>query len=278
MTISLVSNTAAMTGQRHLKRTHFDLNRSLHRLTSGKRINSAMDDAAGLGVSENMRAQIRGLTQAARNANDGLSVVQTAEGAMSEISSLLIRMRELTVQAATDTLNDTERGYLDTEFQDLISEIDRISTTTLFNGNALLDGTYATTGLDFQVGFENGADFRISVTIPDSSTTGLGFAGAEAVGTKTDAQSAMSTIDTALETLSTGRALMGSRANRLLAAANGAEVMKENLSAANSRISDTDVAIETSVLARGQVLMQAGTSMLAQANQQTQLAMQLIGG
>ena len=195
MSISLVSNLAAMTGQRHLKRNHFALNRSLNRLTSGQRINSAMDDAAGLGVSENMRAQIRGLNQAVRNANDGLSVVQTAEGAMSEISNMLIRMRELTVQAATDTLNDTERGYLDTEFQDLISEVDRISNTTLFNGNSLLDGSFATTGLDFQVGHQNGANFRISVTIPDSSTTGLGFAGTEAVGTKTDAQNSMTIID-----------------------------------------------------------------------------------
>ncbi|MFT5433079.1 MAG: flagellin [Myxococcota bacterium] len=278
MSLSLVTNTASMVGQRNINKTHTRLNKSLNRLTTGRRINSAMDDAAGLGVSEAMRAQIRGLAQASRNANDGLSVVQTAESAMGEISNMLIRMRELTVQAASDTLNDSERSYLDTEFQDLVSEIDRVSSTTLFNGNVLTDGSFAVDPLDFQVGFENGADFRISVTIDDVSTSGLGFLGAEAVGTKLDAQDSMDILDAALTAVSTSRSLLGSRANRLVAASAGADVMRENLSAANSRIRDTDVAAETSQMARSQVLMQAGTSMLAQANAQTQLAMQLIGG
>ena len=277
MSLSLISNIPAMTGQRQLGKTARGLNQTLQRLSSGMRINSAMDDAAGLGVSEGMRAEIRGLAQASRNANDGLSVVQTAEGAMGEISGALIRMRELTVQAASDSLTDTERGYLDTEFQDLTSEIDRITASTKFNGNVLLDGTFATTALDFQVGFEDGANFRISVNIADVSTSGLGFGGSEAVGSKANAQAAMATLDTAIDNLNSARASLGSKGNRLTTAASSVDVMRENLSAANSRIRDADVASETSALSRGQVLMQAGTSMLAQANQQPQLALSLLG-
>ena len=256
------------------------LNGSLQRLTSGYRINSAMDDAAGLGVSEQMRAQVRGLNQAARNANDGLSVVQTAESAMGEISSVLIRMRELTVQSASDTISDQERGYLDTEFQQLVEEVDRITATTKFNGNTLLNGSFATgvANLDFQVGIENGAAFRIEVNIDDVSTGGLGFAGTEAVDTKVNSLTTMAAIDTALQTLSTARSNIGAKGNRLQVAGSAAEIMRENLSAANSRIRDTDVASETSHLSRAQVLMQAGTAMLAQANSQPQMALALIGG
>ena len=278
MALTVNTNLSAMNATTRLNSSNRALSATLGRISSGLRINSAMDDAAGLGVTEAMRAQIRGLAQASRNANDGLSVVQTAESAMGEISNILIRMRELSVQAATDTLNDTERGYLNTEFQDLIGEVDRISATTMFNGNVLTDGTYATDGLDFQVGYQNGADFRITVNIDDVSTTGMGFAGTEDVSTKAGAQNVMDTIDAAMETLSTSRSLLGSRASRLVTAGAGADVMRENLAAANSRIRDTDVATETSQMARSQVLMQAGTAMLAQANSQTQLAMQLIGG
>jgi flagellin len=251
------------------------LNSSLQRLSSGYRINGAMDDAAGLGVSERMRAQIRGLAQASRNASDGLSVVQTAEGAMGEISGILIRMRELTVQSASDSITDTERGYLDTEFQDLTSEINRITESTKFNGNTLLDGTFATTGLDFQVGYESGADFKITVTIADVSATGLSLTGA--VDTKANSLTAMGAIDTALDNLNTARAGLGSKGNRLVAAGSAVDVMREGISAANSRIRDTDIAAETSAMSRAQVLMQAGTSMLAQANSQPQLALSLLG-
>ena len=277
MALSVVSNSASLTGQRHLNKSHSMLNSSLQRLSSGYRINGAMDDAAGLGVSERMRAQIRGLAQASRNASDGLSVVQTAEGAMGEISSILIRMRELTVQSASDSITDTERGYLDTEFQDLTSEIDRITESTKFNGNTLLDGTFATTGLDFQVGYESGADFKITVDISDVSASGLGFGGSEAVGTKANALTAMGAIDTALDNLNTARAGLGSKGNRLVAAGSAVDVMREGISAANSRIRDTDIAAETSAMSRAQVLMQAGTSMLAQANSQPQLALSLLG-
>ena len=275
--ISLQSNVASLTAQRNVAKNSTAVNDSLSRLSSGFRINSAMDDAAGLAVSERMKAQIKGLAQAARNANDGLSVVQTAEGAMGEISTSLIRMRELTVQAASDSITDTERGYLDTEFQELSSEINRVTQSTKFNGNVLLAGAYSATGLDFQVGYENGANFRITVTIDDVSTTGLGFAGTEAVDTKANAQGAMATIDAALDSLNTARASIGAKGNRLNTAASAVNVMHESMSAANSRIRDTDVASETSAFSRSQVLMQAGVSMLAQANAQPQLALRLLG-
>ncbi len=276
MAISIMTNNASIKGQRHLNGTTIGLNRSLERLSSGFRINSAMDDAAGLGVSEGMKSQIRGLAQASRNANDGLSVVQTAEGSMSEISSILIRMRELTVQSASDSLTDNERAYIDTEFQDLISEVDRITQSTKFNGLTLLGGAFAATGLDFQVGHDNGASFRITVTIADVSSSGLGFAGTEATDTKANSQAAMSVIDTALDSLATARAGLGAKGNRLQIAAGAVDTMRENLAAANSRIRDTNVAEESSSFARSQVLMQAGVSMLAQANAQPQSALALL--
>ena len=276
MALSVVSNGASLTGQRHLNKSHSMMNKSLQRLSSGLRINGAMDDAAGLGVSERMRAQVRGLAQASRNANDGLSVVQTAEGAMGEISSILIRMRELSVQSASDTITDTERGYLDTEFKDMISEIDRITDSTKFNGNTLIDGTYAANGLDFQVGFESGTAFKIEVKIADVDSTALAI-NTNDVANKANANTAMGALDAALDTLNTARANLGSKGNRLVAAGSAVDVMREGISAANSRIRDTDIAAETSNMSRAQVLMQAGTSMLAQANSQPQLALSLLG-
>jgi len=277
MSITIQSNVSSLVAQRHVSRTQSSLNRSLSRLSSGFRINGADDDAAGLGVSEQLKAQIRTLAQASRNANDGLSVVQTAEGSMGEVSSTLLRMRELSVQAASDNITDKERGYINTEFQQLVQEIDRISNSTKFNGSVLLDGTFKTNGMDFQVGHENGANFRITVQIADIRTTALGFAATDAVDNKANSQSVMAKIDTALDTLNTARATLGAKANRLTTAASAVDVMRENLSAANSRIRDTDVAEETSAFARSQVLMQAGVSMLAQANSQPQLALSLLG-
>jgi len=276
--ISIQSNIASLRASRYVNKTQAAVGLSLERLSSGFRINSAMDDAAGLGISEGMKSEIRGLGQASRNASDGLSVVQTAEGSMGEISSILIRMRELTVQSANDALTDTERGYMNTEFGELTAEVDRITASTKFNGNVLLAGAFGTgTGLDFQVGHENGAAFRINVEINDVSTSGLGFAGTEAVDTKANAQSSMAILDAAMDSLATARASLGAKGNRLMAAASAVDVMRENLSAANSRIRDTDVAGESSSFARNQVLMQAGTSMLAQANAQPQLALSLLG-
>jgi flagellin len=277
MSISTVSNVGSMTAQRQLNNSQAENSKSLQRLTSGMRINSAMDDAAGLGISEGMRSQMRGLAQASRNAGDGLSVVQTAEGSMGEISNALIRMRELSVQSATDTVSDTQRAFIDTEFQELTGEIDRIANTTTFNGKNLTDGTYAATGLDFQVGHNNGANFRIAVKIADVRTSGLGFGGTEAVDTKVNAQSAMDSIDSALDALSSARSSLGAKGNRLVQAASAVDVQRENTAAANSRIRDTDIAQESSNLTRSQVLVQAGTAMLAQANAAPQAALQLLG-
>lgn len=276
MALTIRGNASSLNTLGHINTTQVNLNRSLQRLSSGFRVNSAADDAAGLGVSETMKSQIRALAQASRNANNGLSLVQTAEGAMGEISETLIRMRELTVQAASDSITDTERGYLDTEFQELVLEVDRITASTKFNGQALIDGTFAATALDFQIGHENGADFRISVNIADVSTSGMGFGGAEAVGTKANAQSAMAVIDTALDTLNTERANLGAKSNRLTTADSALQVMRENLTAANSRIRDADVATETAMFTRSQVLMQASVAMLAQANSQPGIALALL--
>ena len=277
MPFSITTNTGSLAAQGHLRTTQVALNLSLARLSSGYRINSAMDDAAGLAVSEGMRAQIGALGMASRNANDGLSVAQTAEGGMGAISDALIRMRELTVQAASDSISDTERGYLDTEFQDLVAEVDRVTASTKFNGNVLLAGAFATTGLDFQVGTENAASSRINLTIADVSSSGLGFAGTEAVDTKANAQSAMATIDTAIDNINTARAGVGAKANALTSADSAVQVMRESLTAANSRIRDADIALETARFSSAQVLMQAGVAMLAQANSTPRLALSLLG-
>ena len=273
----IATNISSLEGQRHLTKSNSMLNKSIQRLSSGYRINSAMDDAAGLGVSEGMKAQIRGFAQASRNSMDGLSVVQTAESAMGEISDALIRLRELSVQAASDGISDVQRSYINTEFQDLLLEIDRISATTNFNGSSLLDGSFATTGIDFQVGVESGTNYRITVNVANVSSAGLLFTGTEAVDTKLNAQSVMSVIDTALSSLSNARSDLGSKGNRLMMAASAADAMGENLSGANSRIRDTDMAAETANLSKFQVLSQVGTSMLAQANQQPMNVMKLIG-
>jgi flagellin len=276
--ISIQSNVSALRAQNALGQSQLGLQKSLERLSTGYRINSASDDAAGLAISDNLRADIRSLGQAVRNANDGMSVVSTAEGAMNEVSNILVRMRELSVQGASDSVGATERGYLDQEFGQLKSEIDRIVNTTEYNGQKLLDGTISATGLDFQIGSKNNADSRLTVTVGDvgASSLGLGTT-ASGVSTKTKAQATMSTIDTAITSLSTQRAKLGAYANRLQSTINNLNVSVENLTAANSRIRDVDVASETASFARSQVLMQAGVSMLAQANSAPMSALRLLG-
>lgn len=276
--ISIQTNVGALRAQNALARNQLGLQTSLARLSSGFRINSAADDAAGLGISENLRADIRSLSQAVRNANDGMSVVSTAEGAMNEVSNILVRMRELAVQGASDSVGSTERGYLNQEFGQLKSEVDRIVATTEYNGQKLVDGTISATGLDFQVGSANNANSRLTVTIGDVGVTSLGLgATSSGVDTKAKAQAMMSTIDTAITSLSTQRAKLGAYSNRLQATINNLNVSVENLTAANSRIRDVDVASETASFARSQVLMQAGVSMLAQANSAPMTALRLLG-
>jgi flagellin len=276
--ISLQTNVASINTQRQINKSSFYMSRAMQRLSSGFRINSAQDDAAGMGISERLRAQIRGLAQASRNASDGLSVVQTAEGVMGEIGDILIRMRELSVQAASDSVTNTERNYINVEFGELKAEISRLVASTKFNGQVLLDGSF--TNKDFQVGFEKGttADFVIQVSIANVNASGLVINSSNAfVDTKTNANIAMQALDTALDSVNSARATLGAKGNRLLSAAAAVDVTREALSAANSRIRDADIAVETSNFSKTQVLMQAGVAMLSQANATPQLALRLLG-
>jgi flagellin len=286
MALVINTNVASLNAQRNMMRTEGSLQTSLSRLSSGLRITSAKDDAAGLAISENLRAQIRGLSQAERNANDGISLVQTAEGALNEVSGALIRMRELAVQASTGTLGADERKYLNNEFQDLMTEINRIASVTEFNGTKLLNGA-ASTGISFQVGLNNVTDDRITASI--AATTGNTYAsklgivggganlGAQSVSTATKAQTSLSIIDKAIKDISGSRGDLGAIQNRLSITVNNLATQRENIAAANSRIRDVDVAAESVEMTRSQILMQAGVSVLAQANQLPGLALSLIG-
>jgi len=275
MSMSIRTNVASLNAQRNLSTTQGTLDSSMSRLSSGYRITKAGDDAAGLGISTKLEAQIRSYNQAARNANDGISVIQTTEAALNETSNILTRMRELAMQSASDGIGDTERDYIQTETDQLLSEIDRIAAVTKFNGRELLSGTV--TGLDFQVGVDGGADDRISFSTIDATTTELLGGTTLDVDDKTQAAAALTTIDQALVAVSTARAELGAVGNRFQSAINNIQSFAESLSAANSRIRDVDVAEETSRMARANILQQAGVSVLAQANQQPQLALKLLG-
>jgi flagellin len=274
--ISLQTNVASLRSQHALSGSQRSLETSLQRLSSGYRINSAADDAAGLGISENLRADVRSLHQAIRNANDGMSIVNVAEGALNEVSNILIRMRELAVQGATDSVGGTERGYLNQEFGHLRSELDRIVSVTEFNGQKLLDGTISATGLDIQIGTDTSSGSRLTISVGDVGSDALAIS-ALGVDTKTGARAAMSALDSALTSLSTERAKLGAYSNRLSSTIANLNVSVENLTAANSRIRDVDVASETANMARSQVLVQAGVSMLAQANSAPMAAVRLLG-
>jgi flagellin len=275
MSLSIMTNVASLGAQRHLAKTQESLSANVSRLASGLRINSAADDAAGLAISTKLSSQISGLGQAARNANDGISVVQTAEGALNEITSLLTRMRDLAVQASSSgSLGSTERGYLDNEFQSLSDEIDRIATVTEYNGQKLIDGSLSA-GASFQVGIFNTANDRISVSVGSASATALGV-NASSVTTAANAQTALGALDTAIGNLSTVRGTLGAAQNRLSVTISNLSSWNENLSAANSRIMDADVAAETSAYTRNQILMQAGVAVLAQANQMPSVALSLL--
>ena len=281
MGLRINTNIASLNAQKNLSRSQGALERSLDRLSSGLRITRAGDDAAGLAISENLRAQIRGLQQAQRNANDGISVIQTAEGALNEIGNILIRMRELSVQSAsTGSISNTERSFLQNEFSALQGEITRIASSTQFNGQTLLDGTLSgsSNSLQFQVGiFNDSAVDRISLSIGDATASGLSIQSSDAaISTSASAQNALTTIDSALSSVSTLRGDLGAAQNRLQSTINNLQTSAENLSAANSRIRDVDVASETAALTRNQVLQQAGIAVLAQANVSSQAALALL--
>jgi len=271
--LSIQSNVQSLNAQRSLSKTGKALAGNFQKLSSGLRINRAGDDAAGLAISEDMKANIRSLGQAERNANDGISMLQTAESAMNEVSGILTRMRELSVQAATDTVDDTQRGYLDTEFQALTSEIDRISSVTEFNGRTLLDGS--ATGIDFQVGVNNTSNDRISFDFADVTSSSIGLSGIN-VTSKAGAQAAITALDSAIESVSSSRSDIGATENRLQVTVSNLSSARENLSAANSRIRDVDVAEETASMTRNNILQQAGVAVLAQANQLPSMALSLL--
>jgi flagellin len=274
MGLRVNTNLFSMTAQRNLAGVSGRLGGNYARLSSGLRIATAADDAAGLGISERMRAQIRSLNQAGRNASDGVSLVSAAEGGLNEQSANLVRMRELAIQAANGTLNSGDRAVLDEEFQALVEEIDRVATQTTFNGVTLFDGSTAT--ITLQVGAESGE--TIDITLEDATVGGLGLSSATFdLTTVSNASAALDTIDSAIDTLTTFRGTLGAQQNRLLSAVRNISTQSENLSAAESRIRDVDIAAETADLTRNTILQQAALSVLAQANVQPQLALSLLG-
>jgi flagellin len=277
--LAINTNVGSLTAQRNLQKIGRGLHQSISRLSSGTRINSAADNAAGMAVSENMRAQLKGFQQAMKNANDGVAVLQTAESGYQSISDLLIRMRELAVQSANDSVSDTERNYLNTEFTDLVSEIDRISNVVEYNGIQLLDGTAGSAGdgtMTFQVGTRDSANDRITIKLNTQSSTKLAV-NDDVISNQIDAQSAITAIDSALEFLSTDRAQIGSTINTLNVAVDGLGSSIENYGNALSQIKDTDMAEESSAFSKNNVLQQAGVAMLSQANQTPNLVMRLLG-
>jgi len=276
MGLRINTNVASLNAQRNLSGTKLMMDKTLEKLASGQRINRAGDDAAGLAISENLKAQIRGLSQAERNAQDGVSLVQIAEGALSEVSNILIRLRELGVQAASDTIGATERKFLNVEFEQLMSEVDRIANSTEFNRVPLLNGTGAV--FDIQIGTRNDPmsdrlTFDASSADVNVAALGLNLA---SIGDKISAQNSLSAIDQAIINVSGIRADFGALQNRLQSTINNLAVNVENLSAANSRIRDTDIAKETAELTKSNILVTAGTSVLAQANNSTKMALGLI--
>jgi flagellin len=278
--IGIQTNTTSLVAQRHLNNTNKAVQGNIARLSSGFRINSAADDAAGLAVSEEMSSDVRSLGQAERNANDAVSLVQTAEGAMGEVHGILQRMRELSVQANSDGINDTQRGHLDKEFQALASEINDIAADTEYNGNTLLDGSFSG---DFQVGIEATDTVNVDLTAQAFDTASLTDSGgantlaASSLSTTADAVTAQGVIDNAISVVSGERAKLGATQNRMDVKTENLSVYKENLQSANSRIKDVDVASEMASMTKNQILSQAGTSMLAQANSLPQTALGLLG-
>ena len=276
MSLRIATNIQSLSAQRNLGIIKDDQTRSFQKLSSGSRINNAGDDAAGLAISEQLKSQIRSSQQATRNAGDGISVIQTAEGGLNEVNNILIRLRELSVQASSDTIGDSERAFSDMEFQQLKGEVERIAISTNFNSRQLLSGDGST--LDFQVGISNiKENDRISYRPQDTSAKvedlGIGDLGVLA---KSDAQENLAKIDDAISQVNANRAMLGALQNRLQSTVNHLDIKSENLSSANSQIRDTDVARETANLARANVLEASGVSVLAQANNSTNVALKLL--
>jgi flagellin len=275
MALYVQTNFSSMTAQTNLSSTQTAMQTTFSRLASGFRINGAADDAAGLGIAESLNAQVRSYGVAERNANNGISMAQVADGAAGQVSNILGRMRELAVQSSNGDLNAGDRSNLDTEFQALTGEIDRIANVTSFNGTNLLAG--AASSIDFQVGIGTSSNDRISVSFKGGDTTQLGINGLD-VTSFGNSQAAITALDAGIKNLSTVRAGFGSAINQLQGAVSNLQTTKANMSASLGRIRDVDVASETANLAKYQVLSQAGVSVLSQANQSPQLALSLLRG
>jgi len=275
MAITVKNNSAAANALNNLNKTSRALSRSFERISSGQRIARAADDAAGLGVAENLRAASSSAEVAGRNTNDGISIISVAEGASTEVSSILTRMRELAVQGASETLNSTERLYVQDEYTSLASEIDRIASVTEFNGTALTDGT--TTGIAVQVGINNTANDQISISLGDLTTATLGVdATSIDMSTATGASAALTDIDAAINSVSGYRSDYGAVENRLGNALNNLETFGQSTLEAESRIRDADFGKETADLSQLQILQQAGVSVLSQAKSINQAALSLL--
>lgn len=276
MGLRIATNTAALNAQRTMSNTRGSLDKAMERLSSGSRINHAGDDAAGLAISENLRAQVRGLRQARRNALDGVSLIQVSEGGLNEISNILIRLRELAIQAASDTIGDVERQFVDREYQSLKQEVDRIANSVEFNGTPLLNGKAGI--FEIQVGTRNNPILDRVVYNGERSDASLEAMklGGESVATKQGSQLSLAAVDDALVRVNSIRADLGALQNRLQSTINNLAISEENLSAANSRIRDTDIAEESSELTKQNILMQSGIAVLGQANQTNMAALKLL--
>lgn len=271
MALTVNTNVSSLNSQRNLSNSTNDLSTSFERLSSGLRVNSAKDDAAGLQIGTRLQSQVNGLNQGARNANDGISISQTAEGALDETTNMLQRMRVLSIQSANGSNSASDRAALNKEFVELKSEIDRIANDTTFGGVKVLDGSY---DVDFQVGADANQTIGVKITTT-MDQTGLALNAID-IDTASEAQAAITAIDNALSTVNDVRADLGAKQNRFSSTIRNLENVAENVSASKSRIMDADFAQESANLARNQVLQQASSSMLAQANQQPQIALSLL--
>ncbi len=277
MGLRINTNVQALAAQRNLGVSNLRQQSSLEKMASGTRISKAADDSAGLAISEKMRADIRSLRQDSRNANDGISLVQVAEGGMNEVGNILTRFRELSIQAASDTIGDKERGFINKEVQQLRAEVDRISATTEFNGHKLLAGQGEK--LEIQVGLNNSPENDRFVFDTQKMKTSLEALGLTDINTesKEAAQTNLAKIDSAITSLSENRSEIGALQNRLGSSVQNLAIYEENLSAARSRIYDVDMASESSEMTKNSILSQAGTSVLSQANSNAQMALKLLG-
>jgi flagellin len=277
MGLRIATNMAALSANRSLQKTMEGQAKTYQRLSSGQRITEAGDDAAGLSIAENLRAQIRSMGQAERNANDGISFAQVAEGGLTEIGNIMIRLRELAIQAGSDTVGDKERGFINQEAQSLLQEVDRIANVTSFNGTPLLNGQSPKGNLEFQVGIRNDQSDRIvfNAAENDVRSSALGISGINYESID-DARSAIDSIDEATGKVFAARARLGATQNKLHSTVNNIGITKDNLAEARSRIMDTDVAEETSEMVRGNILQQAGVAVLGQANNTPMTALKLL--